>query len=310
MSDAVSVGVVILNYRKLEETKRCVTSVLSEFDRSAELQCQLVVVDNDPTEEDRDNFREWLRAQDRTDTQLVQTTQNLGFSGGMNTGIRHLLEMGSEFVWLLNNDLTVAPGCLSSLAAFARKNSAVQIIGPTVLNIENKKIQCAGGCGYTPLLGIEDPKLAGLSLEQALSQPSPDLDYIYGAATFLRASFLEKYGVLDESYFLFYEEAELATKAKKGGLGWCKDAVVYHAGSKSAGVPKRQRAFTAYHAALSGFKFTYSHYPYYLPSVVFSRIVGLGLLGIAQRNWGLVKAPWIALYDLIQKSPPKRTAFS
>jgi GT2 family glycosyltransferase len=305
-----SIGVVILNYRKLDETKRCITSVLNEFDHSAGLRCQLVVVDNNPADSVRDNLEEWIKDMSRADIQLIQTTENIGFSGGMNTGIRRLLENQPDFVWLLNNDLVVGQGSLSLIADYASINKGLRIVGPTVLSIDRDVVQCAGGCKYTPWLGLEVPQMEGLSLEDVLSQHEPDLDYIYGAAMFLRRDFLEQHGLLDESYFLFYEEAELATKVATTELGWCKDAIVFHAGSKSAGVSRQQRAFTAYHAAFSGFKFTRSHYPYYLPSLIFSRIVGLALLGIAKGNWRLVAAPWIALYDFIKKNPPRRKAFS
>ena len=41
---------------------------------------------------------------------LVETGANLGFGGGVNRGIEDALAHGADFLWLLNNDTTVAPG--------------------------------------------------------------------------------------------------------------------------------------------------------------------------------------------------------
>ena len=126
----------------------------------------------------------------------------------------------------------------------------------------------------------------------------PRLDYIYGAAMFIKGEFLERLKGLNEDYFLFYEELDLAKKLRPDEkIGWCMGSNVIHKGGGSSS-NKVKKTFTAYHAALSAFRFTRHYYPVCLPTVVIARALGLTLRSVQFKNPRLALAPWRALRDL------------
>ena len=95
----------------------------------------------------------------------------------------------------------------------------------------------------------------------------PCLDYIYGASLFVRAEVFTRCGLLNEDYFLFYEEIDFCTRAKRAGFGisWCRDSIVFHKGSQTVGrVDSGDRgkiAFANYHENLSTLIFSKKFYP-------------------------------------------------
>jgi GT2 family glycosyltransferase len=126
------------------------------------------------------------------------------------------------------------------------------------------------------------------------------MDYVYGAAMFVSGQLLRENGGLDERYFLYFEELELARQA--GGpdaLGWCRNAIVRHTGTKLAGREPGLRAFGAYHAALSAYRYTRRHHAACLPVAVAARVVGLAVRAVAERSGALAMAPWRALRDFL-----------
>jgi GT2 family glycosyltransferase len=293
----VCIGVVILNWRKPQDTIQCATSVLSEFDRRGSASsCRLVIVDNGSGQRDVRLLQDWQHAQKRSDIELVVSESNFGYSRGMNLGINALQNNAPNYYWLLNNDLVVEPGCLDSLLSTAKAFPDIAIWGPTVVDATTNLVQCAGGCRYYPCIGMDKPAYSGLPLTEVLNRPERKFDYIYGAAMLVKGDFLRKSGGLDERYFLYFEELELASKLdSKQRLSWCKNAVVRHVGSRSTSNDKDYRARTSYHAALSAYRFTWNHYPICLPTVVVFRILGLTLMALVERNSRLALAPVRAL---------------
>ena len=285
------------------QARRCAESVLAEFDQlSKNIECRLVIVDNGSEKAAFKSTQGWAMGIEDSRVSLQRNDSNYGFAKGMNTGLDALSDFNPDYVWLLNNDLYVAPNSLLRLLDCADSDSNRCLIGPTVVNADSETVQCAGGCYYLRWLGIEKPMQAGRKLSDLNKEPPKNIDYIYGASMFIRAEFLNRIGGLDERYFLFYEELELASKLTEGqSMTWCPSAFVYHAGSKSDLASKESRGFTAYHAALSAFRFTWRHYPWCLPTVALSRLVGLGIKGIYGGNMPLITAPWRALWSWLRQ---------
>jgi GT2 family glycosyltransferase len=242
---------------------------------------------------------EWVERLGDERVTLVRNAENRGFAGGMNSGLGSAgKRVSPDHIWLLNNDLTVAKDALQQLLIAARARPAVGIWGPTVVDARTDRVQCAGGCRYSPCLAIDHPAYAGKPLDELNGLGPPTMDYVYGAAMFVSGRLLREAGGLDEHYFLYFEELELARQA--GGpaaLGWCREAIVRHTGSKRPGRDRGLRVFSAYHASLSAFRYTARHHPLCLPSAIAARVGGLALQAIRERNGQLALAPWRALRD-------------
>ncbi|MEH6587163.1 MAG: glycosyltransferase family 2 protein [Halioglobus sp.] len=297
------IGIIILDWDKPEESITCAESVLAELDRhTLVLDGKIVIVDNGSNENNLKTKQRWFEENQDPRIKLVSNKSNLGFAKGMNRGISALSTYAADYYWLLNNDLEITPNSILSLFTAARSDPEYCILGPTILDKSSETIQCAGGCKYHRWIGIESPLQAGSSIE-ALNRKLAILpDYIYGAAMFIRADFLDGLGGLDESYFLFYEELELALNLRVDQqLHWCPDSVVRHRGSKSISATNESRSFTAYHAARSAYEFTWRHYPWCLPTVITFRILGLAAKGMTTGNYPLIGTPWRALFSWLRQ---------
>jgi hypothetical protein len=202
---------------------------------------------------------------------FVRNPVNAGFAGGNNIGIRYAMDIGTyEFVWILNNDTWVSPSALSCLVHCLEDNARAGIAGSTVVHYANPhRVQCAGGCRYNPWTTVNRPLLADQPLPRVLRFSGPlELDYIYGASMFVRTSVFEKCGMLNEDYFLFYEEIDFCKKAEKEGfqLTWCPKSIVLHKGSQSIKSlspddTKSRSAFANYHENLSALLYARSLHP-------------------------------------------------
>ncbi len=235
---------------------------------------------------------------------LIQTGANLGFAGGNNVGIRYALATEQyEYLWLLNNDTTVDINALSHLYEQAIADPQIALLGSTVIDhYQPDTVQCAGGCRYFPLTTIIKPVLGGQPVNTVM-QHDPDitLDYVYGAAMFITVEAVQKVGLLNEAYFLFYEELDYSQRIKRQDyqIGWCQKSLVYHKGSASVGSvregnrEKLQRA--NYYENLNTLKYTANFHRHLLPLVILSRFMGKSLALIKRRDFDLF-APLLKAY--------------
>lgn len=301
--DQSRVCVIILNWNGWPDTLDCLTSLIEADKKPA----ALIVVDNGSSDDSVAQIQDWQKkflSSSSFSFHLVQNRNNLGYAGGNNAGISFALDQGDfDFVWLLNNDTTVRPDSLGSLLQCAA-DSRASIFGSTVVYADRQDIvQCAGGCSYQPLTSIFRPFLHG-NIDRAISfKGEPQLDYIFGASFFVRSEVFAQCGLLNEQYFLFYEEIDFCKQAKMAGfnLMWCRESIVVHKGSRSIGASdskdKTRRSFAAYHENLSTLLFTKKFYPSLLPFVMLFRFCGKCVKNGLQGEWYLLKALMQSYYD-------------
>ncbi len=142
---------------------------------------------------------------------LVQTGVNLGFAGGCNVGIRYAMKRGAKYVWLLNNDAVAEPGALSKMVAFGRNDARVGLVG-SVLHYyhDPHAVQAYGGGSISWWWG---------TTRHHIEEQVEELDYLTGASLLIKRSVIETVGLLDESYFFYWEDIDYSRRALEAG--WC-----------------------------------------------------------------------------------------
>jgi GT2 family glycosyltransferase len=211
---------------------------------------------------------------------LIQTGANLGFAGGNNVGIRYALARGDcDYVWLLNNDTVVEPDSLSAMMRMAESHPKLGICGSQLRSYTYPhEIQTMGGRRYSRWSGRTRP-LQELTTPQVSTTPDAP-DYIEGASMLISRRCLEAAGLLEESYFLYYEELDLAARACPAFLlGYSSESIVYHkegASIGSAHVRADRSALSDFYQARNRIVFCRRYHPWFLPSVLAA--TGLGAL--------------------------------
>lgn len=202
------VSIIVLNYNGREDTLACLRSL----EHLTYHNVNVVVADNASS----DGSEAAIRAAYPTLT-FIQTGANLGFTGGNNVGIRHALENGADYVLLLNNDTIVAPDFISVMVEVMEQNPEVGVAGPMIYYFSAPEtIWSAGGKidwtrGLTSMVGVneEDKSQYGLSPRQT--------DFVTGCALMAKRAVWEKAGLLDDKFFMYYEETEWCVRATRAG---------------------------------------------------------------------------------------------
>ena len=197
---------VILNTNRREDTLACLASLKASTYAFA----GVLVLDN----ASKDGSVEAIRSE-YPDVEIIPLTQNLGYAGNNNVGIRAALERNADWVFVLNEDTILAPDCLTHLVAVAESDPRIGIVGPMVYHFDEPDvIQSAGG-----KLG---PHWESLHLGQNEHEPGGwvlphEVDWISGCAIMVRRQLIEQAGMIDERYFYYWEETEWCIRAVKSG---------------------------------------------------------------------------------------------
>jgi GT2 family glycosyltransferase len=258
---------IIVNWNDASSTIRCLQSLLSIQNIQNFL---IIVVDNQSSDTSLAQVITWLNTHTTTDHRaieylLLQNTHNLGYAGGNNAGIRYALQARCDFIWILNNDTCVSKYSLENLLNYCLQHPKIGCCGSTIVELSHPNtVQCAAGSRYFPLFTIRRDISKQQTLQQAINQVnSPRLDYVSGASMFLRSEALRKVGLLNEQFFLYYEELDLAKRLNKAGyeLGWCRNSIVQHQQGSSTRQHINHEKVAQYHENLSTLIYTRIHHP-------------------------------------------------
>lgn len=168
---------------------------------------------------------------------LIKNDENYGFAEGNNIGIRYALQtLNADYVLLLNNDTVVDKDFLGKMVNTGENSSNIGIIGPKIYYYnEPNKIWCIGG--------KIDWKLArGLhvgtnEVDTDQYNEIKEFDYVSGSAFLVKREIIDKVGLMDKKFFLYFEETDLALRASQNGYKNVYDpkAKIWHKVSKSGG---------------------------------------------------------------------------
>jgi len=218
------VYVIILNYNNLRDTVETINSVLAmKYDNF-----KVLLVENSTDHTVIDAIRVQF-----PDIEILETGRNLGYAGGNNAGILHAMRQEPEYIFVLNNDISVEPDALVNLVHELEINRDCAACQPLVMYSENPDVIWSAGTemylGYPRSYlknGSRPPKQSG----------NPPFGLI-GCALLFRVSALIDIGLFDESLFLMHEETDWCIRAKEMGYGLLvvPAAVVRHKVSATLG---------------------------------------------------------------------------
>jgi N-acetylglucosaminyl-diphospho-decaprenol L-rhamnosyltransferase len=245
-----SVLTIILNWRSAEMTLQ---SLASAREAMAGVEGAISIVDNDSG----DGSYETISAAvadlpPGVPVQVIQSGWNGGFGAGNNVGIRAGLPGGArpDYVYLLNSDAFPAADAIRALRDHLDTHPATGFAGSYIHGTDGVPHRTAFRFPSPP--GIFEAALrlgpvSRLLRRWIIAQPIPEqtrrVDWLAGASLMMRMDVLDRIGLFDERFFLYFEETELCHRAARAG--WPTDYVVEsrvaHVGSASTGMKKWKR---------------------------------------------------------------------
>lgn len=219
----MKLSVVILNWNGKNDTLACLTSL--EYTEAPSF--DMIVVDNGSTDDSVVEIKKRF-----PQVILLETGQNLGYAGGNNVGIDYAIKQGADLILLLNNDTIVGRHFITSLLKSAQDHPMRGVIGAYPIRMADpEKIDHLGGRWNNTTATFD---LIGLGAPRGFKNYQP-LDYVCGCSILIRKQVFEKIGLLEPTFFLFWEEADFCMRAKKAGfeIGVCYEAELLHKVSAS-----------------------------------------------------------------------------
>ena len=221
------VWVIIVNWNGREVTLDCLDSLHHATYRNR----HVLVVDNASTDGSVEGIRKL-----HPDVEVLALPENRRFAGGNNAGIRHALKGGAEFLLLLNNDTTVDPGYLEPLVERLSSDPSTGIVAPKIYyHSQPDRLWYAGGSisfwsGSMKHVGIRE-------YDHGQHDTPGETDYATGCCFLTRGELVAKIGLLDESYYMYTEDADWCMRARRAGyrVMYEPQARVWHRLSVSAG---------------------------------------------------------------------------
>ncbi|WP_162341346.1 glycosyltransferase family 2 protein [Cyclobacterium salsum] len=226
-----SLAIIILNWNGWDFTCAC----LKSLERSGFSAEAIIVVDNGSDDgSDRKIKKQFPRVQ------LILHPVNAGFTGGNNLGIKAALDQGYAYIMLLNNDTEVGADFWKPLLEEMQGHPETAAVQPLIYFLHPKsKIWNAGG-KYQSWLGMAQ------TIHHPYSNDPYPTDWITGCAILVRASVLEKIGLLDEHYFAYFEDVDWSLRMRKEGytLKVVPKSIIFHeAGAASKSKQEGEEGF-------------------------------------------------------------------
>ncbi|MFO0954446.1 MAG: glycosyltransferase family 2 protein [Isosphaeraceae bacterium] len=241
-----SVLVVVVNYRSAGLAVDCLRSLEAEV--AARPGTRVVVTDNASGDGSADALDAAVRQNGWGGWAEVRPLDtNGGFAFGNNAAIRPALasENPPDFVWLLNPDTVVRTGALSALLGVFEQHPDAGLVGSRLEHLDGTPQR--SWFGFPSVLGEFESSVRLRVVSRALAarvltddpptQATP-VDWVAGASLMVRRAVFEAVGLLDETYFMYFEEVDFCLKARRAGWKcWYAPASrVVHLVGQSSGV--------------------------------------------------------------------------
>lgn len=199
--------IIILCYNGIADTLACLAS-LQQVDYP---DYDILVLDN----ASRDGTPERVRAEFPNVT-VLENGANLGFAAGNNVGLRYALEHKYAYALLLNNDTEVAPDFLTRLVEVAESDPSIGVVGPTITYYERPDLIWSAGGHVDWRRGLAVMRTNEVDVGQ-YRNPS-DVEFVTGCALLVRRDALQRAGLLDERFFMYFEETEWCVRIGRAGF--------------------------------------------------------------------------------------------
>jgi GT2 family glycosyltransferase len=202
------VAVVVLAYNHYADTAECLLSLQGlDYDPLS-----VWLIDNGSSDDTAARVRSEF-----PQVRLVQTGHNLGVAGGFNSGVLPALEQGADYVFILNNDTTVAPDLITALVWAGESEKTVGILMP--------KIVYYGDPGRIWSTGARYRRFPPAIVMRGLDQPDDGhfdtpalLEFAPTCGLLIHRRAFEQAGLFDDGYFFYFDDWDYSLRVRQAGL--------------------------------------------------------------------------------------------
>jgi GT2 family glycosyltransferase len=246
----VKVASVTVNYKTADLALRALEHVLEDI---VPLGGRSIIIDNDSQDGSYEKIRDTVAERGWDEhVDVIASPRNAGFGAGNNLAFRHAStwEDPPEFFYLLNPDAYPDHGTVKTLVDFMERNPRAGMAGSRVRH-PGGDLRLSAFRFPSVLSELEQGLHLGLAsrlLDRWRIVPEAptetcEVDWVSGASVIMRRKMIEELEGFDETFFLYFEETDLALRAKRAGwsVHYVVEATAEHIGQVSTGMKNRQK---------------------------------------------------------------------
>jgi len=237
------ISIIIVHFNTPKETRDCLESLVKI--NMPRIRLKIIVVDNGSKKVFNlpKNFT-------KNKVDLIRSESNLGFTGGNNLGISHAVkEYNSDYFMLLNSDTLVEPNFLIELLNTLKNNPEAGLVAPKIyfapnyefhkksyLKTQRGRVLWYAG-GSIDWLNLTAFHRGVDELDRGQFDTQSESDFATGCCLLFKRDVIEKAGILDKKYFLYFEDVDFSLKAKKKGFKILFEpkSIIWHLNAGSSG---------------------------------------------------------------------------
>lgn len=250
---SVQLTLITVNFNNARAT----VDLLRTLEKQTFRDFDVMVVDNDSAPADRAILGSYgVSSPLRLD--IIYSDRNRGFSGGNNLAIRKALAQGSDWLCIINNDTTVSQDFIASLLPQLPPE-------PAIVGIP---LRVGEHVAYAGIVKWLRPTLLHVyDIEKPITGSTQPL-YAIGAGMLVHRDVFEKVGLLDEPYFLYFEDVDFSVRARHAGIpiAFLREPVIFHRESETS--KKLGHPLLVHYHARNALRFNWRNGPWWVRALV------------------------------------------
>ena len=227
-----NLAIIVLNWNGADDALECIDSLAQQT-----LVPTIIVVDNDSHDDSVARFRSYQAKHPALSLVIIENQRNLGFAGGINTGLRYAQKQQFRFVGVLNPDAVANTHWCQALVDELRAHPHCGIATGLLARRDGTTIDSSGD--FSTTWGLPGPRHRDEPISHAPTEAGAVFGATGGGAVY-RTALFDTVNLFDEAFFMYYEDVDLSFRTQLAGwtVRFTPHAVAYHkVGASSSKVP-------------------------------------------------------------------------
>jgi len=231
MKNSHSIFIIILNYNRWKDTVDLLKSIM----KSNLSTINMVVVDNRSTDDSIDQITRYFNSLDikfskikykdgdfsnpefaGSGITIICTDKNGGYGYGNNIGIKYAMKNNCDYILILNNDTIVNDGFLEPLIEKCENDKTIGLASGRIFYYDQPDILWSNGGKFSPVTGRI--KIYNFNECEPVEEKPERIEFLSGCVWFIPARIVEKIGLIDEDFFMYFEDLEYCNRVISNGF--------------------------------------------------------------------------------------------